>query len=130
MAAAGAVGSASRLSPAKDVVMMLDRVRFHGIATMSAGEASRATLMRELPHWTADISRDGRDLMHRFSAEADALDELVAKLGITAVPGPTMPNASPTGLARTRSTRRPSSPPPARRGRPWMIRGRWRRELT
>lgn len=74
-------GSKACYALAEDVVMMPDRVRFQGTATMSAGEAYYATLMHELTHWTAHPDRCGRDLKHRFGSEAYAMEELVAELG-------------------------------------------------
>jgi antirestriction protein ArdC len=74
-------GAKACYSPAEDVVMMPDRVRFQGTATMSAGEAFYATLMHELTHWTAHPDRCARDLKHRFGSEAYAMEELVAELG-------------------------------------------------
>jgi antirestriction protein ArdC len=67
--------------PSSDEILMPDRTRFAGSATMSAGEAFYATLMHELTHWTGAPSRCARDLNNRFGSEAYAMEELVAELG-------------------------------------------------
>jgi antirestriction protein ArdC len=64
-----------------DIIRMPDGKRFIDTATSTRIESYYSTLMHELTHWTAHLSRLDRDLSGRFGNEKYAMEELVAELG-------------------------------------------------
>jgi antirestriction protein ArdC len=67
--------------PSTDEIVLPERARFKGSATMTPTEAFYATALHELTHWSGGKARLDRDLSGRFATNAYAMEELIAELG-------------------------------------------------